>query len=87
MGREMTRQVIIAARPDGGLQVKRVQPGSAFERMGLRAGDLLQSVNGNPVNSGEELARLYQQINDGSGEMNVGVLRDGKPEELRFVKN
>ncbi len=87
MARQTIRQAIIEARPDGGFQAKRVQPGSAFERMGLRDGDLLLSVNGQPVNSGEELARLYQQVSDNSGELNVEVLRNGTLEELRLVNN
>jgi type II secretory pathway component PulC len=82
LGAAAARQAKIAARADGGFQVTSVQPGSAFEQMGLRAGDLLSSVNGRPIDSFDGLAWLYQQIEGGGDRPNVQVLRDGRLEDL-----
>jgi len=51
------------------------------ERAGLQAGDVVQSVNGQPVNGFADLFRLYQEVkrNPGLTVVEVGLERQGQP--------
>jgi len=63
--------------PNGtGVLVREVRSGTAAEKAGLKAGDVIVKVNGNPVGS---LGELRQQLRDKSDEKTVslGILRKG----------
>jgi serine protease Do len=63
--------------PNGtGILVREVRSGTAAEKAGLKAGDVIVKINGNPVGS---LSELRQQLRDKSDEKTVslGVLRKG----------
>jgi C-terminal processing protease CtpA/Prc len=63
--------------PNGtGILVREVRSGTAAEKAGLKAGDVIVKVNGNPVGS---LSELRQQLRDKSEEKTVslGILRKG----------
>lgn len=77
-------QALIVPNAGGGFRVGQVQAGSLYERLGLRVGDVIRSVNGQPINNMEEVMRLYQQFGSAS-EVNVEVLRGGAPETLRVT--
>ena len=77
-------QALIVPNAGGGFRVGQVQAGSLYERLGLRVGDVIRSVNGQPINNMEEVMRLYQQFGSAS-EVNVEVLRGGAPQTLRVT--
>jgi S1-C subfamily serine protease len=63
--------------PNGtGILVREVRSGTAAEKAGLKAGDVIMKVNGSPVGS---LSELRQQLRDKSDEKTVslGILRKG----------
>ncbi len=60
-----------------GVYLSRVNPGSAAEDAGLRIGDVITSVNGNPVKSTPELQEQVALFRPGD-RVNVEYLRDGK---------
>jgi serine protease Do len=63
--------------PNGtGILVREVRSGTAAEKAGLKAGDVIVKVNGNPVGS---LSELRQQLRDKRDEKTVslGILRQG----------
>jgi len=63
--------------PNGtGILVREVRSGTAAEKAGLKAGDVIVKVNGSPVGS---LSELRQQLRDKSDEKTVslGILRKG----------
>jgi len=74
-------QALIVPNAGGGFRVGQVQAGSLYERLGLRVGDVIRSVNGQPINSMDEVMRLYQQFGSVK-EVNVEVLRAGVPQTL-----
>jgi len=80
---EVRRQSVIVPDPGGGFQLKKVMPNSLYARIGLRTGDVLRSVNGQPIDSPEQLMLLYRQLSEG-GRGNVELLREGRPEALQF---
>jgi general secretion pathway protein C len=80
---EFLRQATITPTGSGGFQVQQLQPGSLYEKLGLRAGDVIKSVNGQSVNSAEDAMKLYQQMANVAS-VQIEVLRGGKPEHLYY---
>lgn len=60
---------------NGGALVSSVAKGSAAETAGLKAGDVITSVNGDRVSDGDDLIRELENV---SGEVSLGVVRDKK---------
>jgi general secretion pathway protein C len=52
----------IGVAPGGGVQLSAAPPGSLASKLGLRSGDVIRRVNGQPIASSGDLARLYQQF-------------------------
>ena len=50
--------------------------------LAAQAGDVITSVNGEPVTSASELRRRIQRLDEGA-EFTIGVLRDKKPMTLK----
>lgn len=53
----------IGTPPGGGVRMEQAPPGSLASKLGLQPGDVIRSVNGQPVASAGDLARLYTQFN------------------------
>jgi len=49
----------IAASPAGGVEVLAAPRGSLTQRLGLEAGDVIHSINGQPVATLRDLGRIY----------------------------
>ncbi|MBF0295501.1 MAG: ChaN family lipoprotein [Magnetococcales bacterium] len=64
--------------------VTMVMPDSLAERMGLRAGDRLLALNGQPLTSRHALARRVRGLSPGT-ELMLRVEREGREEELRHA--
>ena len=52
----------IGTPPRGGVRMELAPPGSLAQKLGLQPGDVIKSVNGQPVASAGDLARLYTQF-------------------------
>lgn len=79
-GSEMTPDMAKAFNTDAqrGAFVSEVLPKSAAAKAGIKAGDILVSVDGKPVNSFAELRAKVGTTAPGKT-LKVGLLRDGKP--------
>ena len=68
------------------MQVRQVQPGSMYEKLGVRTGDVIRGVNGQPVNNMEEVMKVYQQLGgmNRAGSVTLEVTRGGKTEVLQY---
>jgi general secretion pathway protein C len=53
----------LSVSSEAGVRIERAPPGSLAERLGLRPGDLIRSVNGQQIHNDEDLRRLYEQFN------------------------
>jgi hypothetical protein len=70
---------VVDPRADGGPRVLALTPGGAAERMGLRAGDILRTVNGvDLASAGRPGEALAQAVAADNGSLRVGAVRDGR---------
>jgi general secretion pathway protein C len=91
LGEEMNRilsdTALAPVTEDGrvvGLQIKRIAEGSLLTDAGLRAGDVLTSVNGTTIDGMASLIALWPRLQSAS-ELNAVVLRGGQPFSLRVT--
>lgn len=80
---EFLKQATLAPSSGGGFLVRQIQPNSLYEKLGLRAGDVIKSVNGQPINTAEDAIRLYQQMSS-IDSVQMEVMRGGKSEALYY---
>ncbi len=80
MTEELARELGI--RKTGGLVVWRMSRSTPAFEAGLRPGDVIQSVNGAPVDEPRELDRILLTAPIGSV-IRLGVIQDGRATELR----
>lgn len=64
-----------------GAMVERVAEDSAAEKAGIKAGDVIISVNGNDIRSFEELKSKVATLGEGK-EVEIGLYRDGDEKEV-----
>jgi general secretion pathway protein C len=83
---EFLSQALMVPNAGGGFLVREIQPGSVYEKLGMRTGDVIRSINGQPINNMEEVMRLYQQLGGISqaGNVAVEVTRGGRTESLQY---
>lgn len=83
---EFLTQALMVPNPDGGFLVREVQPGSVYEKLGVRTGDVIRSVNGLPINNMEEVMKLYQQLGGVNqvGNLAIEITRGGRTESLQY---
>ena len=67
---------------NGGVLVSSVTPDSAAAKAGLKAGDVITSINGRSVTGSGDLMR---KLRDLSGDVTVGILRDKQEITLKAV--
>lgn len=66
-----------------GFRLVAIQPGSIYERLGLRPGDIIREVNGQRIDSIRDAFRIYQELQQQPA-MTVNIERDGQPLSLVF---
>ena len=74
----------IGLAPGGGVRVDGAGANTLAGKLGLQSGDVISAVNGQPVNSAGDLARLYSQFNTLSA-VRVEVKRSGSPTMLNYT--
>jgi predicted metalloprotease with PDZ domain len=67
-----------------GAQVTAVAPGSAAEKAGFKANDIITELAGTAVNSARDVTNTYRE-NKSKGTLNVQVKRDGKQKTLQVA--
>lgn len=80
---DFLRQAVIMPAAGGGFAVRGIRPGSLYAQLGLRTGDVIKSVNGQPVNTADDAIRLYQQMPNLSA-VQMEITRGGQPEYLYY---
>ena len=67
-----------------GVRVDSVVAGSLFARAGLRAGDVITAVDGQPLRTLDDAADLYARASSARN-LTISVLRSGKPASLHVT--
>jgi len=83
---EFLSQALIVPNAGGGFLVRDVQPGSLYEKLGVRTGDVIRGVNGQPVNNIEDVMKLYQGMGgvEHAGNIALEVTRGGRQQQLQY---
>lgn len=69
-----------------GFKILDIMPGSIYEKLGLRVGDVIKSVNGESVDSPAKAMELYQSLRN-SNKISVEIDRNGARENLNYNIN
>lgn len=66
-----------------GLVITHIRAGSVFRRLGLRNGDILQEINGNPIENPDHIFSLYNDLKSGSP-VSIQIKRRGQQRTLNY---
>ena len=66
-----------------GFKVLSMQPGSVYESLGVKVGDLIKNVDGEPMNSIAKAQEFYMSARTAS-ELTLSVEREGRKVDLRY---
>lgn len=75
---------VIGMPPGGGVRMEAAPAGSLAQKLGLQPGDVIRKINGQPVASSGDLARLYQQFATTSV-INAEIQRGGSTVQLSYA--
>ena len=66
-----------------GYRVAAIRPGSAFDQLGFRGGDIIQRINNLELSSPEKLYTIFQNLKDEKS-VTVDILRQGQKSSLKY---
>jgi len=70
-------------KPDG-FRLGRVRPGGIFAKLGMRSGDVLNSVNNMSITSLDKALEMFTKL-QGANHMTIGLTRYGRPRTLDYT--
>jgi general secretion pathway protein C len=74
---ELLSQAVVVPYSGGGFALQEIESGSLMEQLGLRAGDVILSANGQALRSTDDIMRAYQG-SQGLNQIKLEVSRDGR---------
>jgi type II secretory pathway component PulC len=80
----LSQDVQVSQQPEGGFRLAAVRSGSFFERIGLRANDVVVRVDGRTIKGIDDASAAYAWLRV-TNKFSVEVLREGRPLTLRYV--
>jgi len=84
MSRLMTETTLVPVTARGqvrGFTLSRIPAGTILDTLGLKAGDVLVSVNDTPIDSFTTLVGLWPRLQT-TGSVRAQIMRDGKPVDI-----
>ena len=61
-----------------------ISPGSIYERLGLKRGDCIGSVNGQKIDSPGQAMDIYNKLRSGNEPISIDVDRNGRKENFNY---
>ncbi len=68
---------------DKGFKLSEIQPDSLFQRMGLKDGDVVSAINGQPLTDPGQALRLLNSLRD-QNSVGISVLRGGTQQQFTY---
>ena len=66
-----------------GVKLSRIGPDTLLDHLGMKSGDVLQSINGFNMGDPQKALEAYGRLQSARS-LKVQILRDGKPTSLDF---
>ena len=66
-----------------GFRLFAIRSGSLFDKIGLKNGDIIQSINGSPMNDPSRAMALFQELRN-QNDLTVEVIRNRQPQTLTY---
>ena len=84
---DLFRQALMVPNAGGGFLVRQIQPGSLYEKLGLKVGDVIRGVNGRSINTVDQVLEVYQQLGgvDELTGVQLEVMRAGRIQQLQYT--
>jgi general secretion pathway protein C len=73
---------IIDGQPSG-FMISRISPGSIFQKLGLRNGDVVKTINGKTINTPEDAFEFYKDLKSGSY-VSLNISRGNEPKTINY---
>jgi len=67
-----------------GLLLTQIKPNTVFTRLGLRNGDIIQNIDGEGIQSPDDIMDFYEELRSGSS-VSLGIQRRGKEQVLNYT--
>ncbi len=67
-----------------GLMLSQIKPNTIFTQMRLRNGDVVQSVNGKPISSPDDIMGFYEELKSGDS-VSLDISRRGRNTKLNYT--
>lgn len=74
-----------SAKESESAKISSVTEGGAFEKAGLKSGDIIKSVNGTEIANGSELSEIMNTVNQDGNDVSFVVERDGEIQEFNVT--
>ena len=83
---DLLSQALVVPHNQGGFEMRNVTPGSLYEQAGLRSGDVIKKVNGQPINTLDDAMRVYREMGglDRLVAVNIDIDRGGQSQKLHY---
>jgi general secretion pathway protein C len=62
-----------------GVQISQIKPGSLYEQVGLKEGDLISAIDGTPIENPQQISEFYTKFGAGTQISVSGTRSDGQP--------
>jgi len=66
-----------------GFRLMQIQPGSFYEKIGLKLNDVITSVNGEKITDAAKALSVLQELKH-MNSLDLGTMRDGKEVNLNY---
>ena len=82
--RDMLSHSLMVPNQGGGFLIREIKPGSIYERLGLKVGDVIRTANGVPLNTIDDVMKFYRQSGS-SSHIQLEVMRNGRSEYMQYA--
>lgn len=83
---DLYKQILIEENDGGGFILKAIKPGSVFDYLGFKLGDVVSSIDNKPVKSLEDLFSIHDEIKT-RPDLIVKILRNNEHKQLDYFLN